>query len=190
MSKFNRLYNTVVEGMRVVGVNPDGSEVQNNTAAPLNTQQTLQPSTDNLTPEQRAAVSKALVSILNSNIPKNVATPGFNNSSANMGAMAGSTVEKVKAAGTRALDTIGNMTVKDVLGVAKNVITAPMQAQQAAVRNIAQAGFKTGQDIANILMNIAKQKGASEQDINQILNQIKQERDDKWLQRTNQYMGG
>lgn len=186
MSKFDQICTRVVENMN------------NNPIRNMNTPQSGGMPADQaaagyesmgLDPQKKAAVSKAITTMLNSNIPKAVATPGFN-SSANVNTTVASAINKVKSAGTKALDTIGNMTVKDILGIAKNVITTPIQIQQAALRNVAQAGVKTGQDVANILMNVAKQKGASDQDIDQILREIEQEMQKREEDRISGYMQG
>jgi len=159
MSRFDEVYNkvaaTLKEDMSVVSTNPAiGSK---NTSA-----------VQNLTPQQKAALSNDLVNILNSKIPKNISTPNTN--------PIANTFNKITAAGSKALDVVSNMTVKDILSIAQNVASAPAQVGQAALKNVAQAGVKTGQEIVNILTGIAKQKGASDQDIQKIVNQVEQER--------------
>jgi hypothetical protein len=159
MTKFDEVYNRVAATL-----NEDMSVAPTNTAYGSKNTSAVQ----NLTPQQKAAFSNDLVRILNTSIPKTVSTP-------NTGSAVASVFQKVKAAGSNALDVVGNMTVKDILGIAQNVVSAPSQVGQAALKNVAQAGAKTGQDIVNVLTGLAKQKGASDQEINQILNQIKQE---------------
>jgi len=193
MSKFDQMYKSIAEGMKVIPApisntnKPLTGGMPADLAAAGYERMPSNIAMNQMSPEQQAEFSKALTDILNKAVPNTVSTPGFkpaNNSSANLGTAVASVIPKIKAAGVKALDTVGNLTVKEILGVAKNVLTAPVQVQQAALRNLTQAGIKTGQDVANILMGIAKQKGASDQEIQKILNDIEQE------QRINQYMKG
>lgn len=167
MNKFDEAYNTILKALEPLGeAMPADLAAAGYERMPQNT------NLPQLPPEQQAEVSKAIADILNK-LPKS-ATPGYSPAGGpitNIPAVA-SAIEKIKIAGTKALDVVGNLTVKEILGVAKNILTAPVQVQQAALKNLTQAGIKTGQDVANILTNIAKQKGATEQEIAQILKSL------------------
>ena len=149
MSKFDELYNKIASTLTEQTLSYGSNTQQTNT---------------NLTPQQQVTVSDAISKLIRS-IPKT----GTVSPATDLG-------RKIGMAGNKALQVIGQMPVKDVVEIIKNVIKAPVQAQQAVLSNLKQAGINTIEDVTGILKNIAKQKGASDQEISQILSNFDKER--------------
>lgn len=169
MSKFDQKYKAILENMGIVqsqkydnpALNASPNLKASMTNAPAAGRNTNLNS--NLTPQQKADLSNQLVNILNT-LPRNVSTDNTGNAVA-------VAFNKAKAAGSKALDVVGNMTVKDILNIAYHIGNTPNRINQSVIAGAKQAGTAVG----DALRNMVKQKGVSDQEINQIINQIKQE---------------
>jgi len=200
MSKFNQTYKAIVEAMGVSepkDINSvlkpiPGSNIRNSNSV-LNPSKEL---TDwanqsmkkapaagrntpfNIPPQQKASISKAILDAVGR---VNPAAAGS----------AGNAIQAIKAAGTTALDAIGNMSVNDILGVAKTIAMKPTQ---TSAQLGAQAGqyIQKGQEVVNTLLQMAKERmkkdGISDPEADNIIKQ--QFEQEKEAQRIDQYISG